>query len=107
MFEIHPASYPGRQTLQKTRLNAHKLAENRQKVAVFSKVCLPGKRAPLMFCNMIASTQVKRYGPYTDRIIGRSITDRNIIKIGPYTAVFSQYTDPRILCSKPSVVYGP
>ena len=56
---------------------------------------------------IIRPAQVKQYGPYTDRIIGRSITDRNIIKIGPYTAVFSQYTDPRILCSKPSVVYGP
>ncbi|CAF5132966.1 unnamed protein product, partial [Rotaria magnacalcarata] len=31
-------------------------------------------------CITILASQVKRYGPYTDRIIGRSITDRTALK---------------------------
>ena len=51
---------------------------------------------------MKKTTQVKRYGPYTDRIIGRSITDRTVLKFMALRSVNdtwfgAQYTGVRIL----------
>jgi hypothetical protein len=42
------------------------------------------------------------YGPY----IGRRNTGRNIIKIGPYTAVFSWYTAPYTASFLGTVIRG-
>jgi hypothetical protein len=46
------------------------------------------KRETMNIQEKVKTNRVERYGPYTRH----RNTDRNILKIEPYTAVFSQYT---------------